>query len=199
MFWFGKLAFNVVRSVVSLAVLAGLVAAGYVVWQSRQSDNAPTDAIVVLGASQFNGKPSPVLANRLDRALSLYQDKVAPLVITVGGNQPGDQFTEAAAGQAYLVDHGVPAKDVIAVPYGSDTYNSLRAVSRQAKKRDLVSVTIVSDPAHVARAKLIAGHFGLEANVAPTQTGPGSEISVDYLLRETLGILDFEIVTRWTS
>lgn len=199
MFFLGGLIFKIARSVLSLAVFAVVAAAGLVFYESRQTELEPSDAVVVLGASQFNGRPSPVLANRLDRAQSLYSSKVATRIITVGGNQPGDKYTEAAAGKAYLVERGVSAEAVIAVPYGSDTFNSLRAVSRQAAKRGINRVTIVSDPAHVARAKLIAGHFGLDAAVAPTEQGPGSEMSFDYLLRETLGILNFEIVLRWTS
>lgn len=199
MFLLGGLLFKIARAVSSLAVIAVVAAAGFVVYQSRQTATAPTDAIVVLGASQFNGRPSPVLANRLEHAQSLYSSKLAAQIITVGGNQPGDKYTEAAAGKAYLAERGVPAEVIVAVPYGSDTFSSLRAVSRQAQKRGIKTVTIVSDAAHVARARLIAGHFGLDAAVAPTEQGPGSELTFDYVLRETLGILNFEIVTRWTN
>ena len=190
---------RLISSLVSLVLLAVFGAAGYVVYESRQQQLEPSDAVVVLGAAQFDGVPSPVLANRLDRALELVVvDKVAPLVITVGGKQQGDRFTEAGAGKRYLVESGLAADRVIAVTRGTDTVNSLRAVAKVARERALDTVTIVSDPAHVARVKLIAERLGLSANVAPTEDGPGSELSVDYLIRETGGILQFLAVAQWT-
>lgn len=199
MFFLGRFVFKVISSLISLAVLAVLAAGGFVLFQSKQSSSTPTDAIVVLGASQFNGTPSPVFANRLLAAAKLYKAKSAPRIMTVGANQPGDQYTEAGAGKTFLVRNGIPAKRVIAVPTGSDTVTSMSAIADRAADRQIHTITIVSDPAHVGRAKLIAEFFGLAAEVAPTKSGPGSELSVDYLVRETLGVLYFELVARWTN
>jgi len=96
MFFVIKLVMRAVSAVISTAVLALVALSGYVYYFSLADQRATTDAIVVLGAAQFNGTPSPVFANRLDHAAELYDGKVAPLVITVGSNQPGDRYTEAA-------------------------------------------------------------------------------------------------------
>src|SRR3954453_22671459 len=116
-----------------LLVLAGVahlaVTALRVVLVARDDDRDPSDAIVVLGASQRNGVPAPVLEARLRQARELYVEHVAPRIVTVGGGQPGDRTTEAQSGRKWLVEQGVPSKDVVAVPTGSDTYESLAAVS----------------------------------------------------------------------
>lgn len=189
---------RLLSSLVSLALLAVVGAAVFVIYESRQQQLTPTDAVVVLGAAQFDGEPSPVLANRLDHALQLVVvDKVAPVIITVGGKQPGDRFTEAGAGRRYLIASGIAPDRVVAITRGTDTLSSLRAVAKVARERAYDRVTLVSDPAHVARVKLIAERLGLKAYVAPTEEGPGSGLSVDYLIRETGGILQFLAVAQW--
>ena len=198
MFRLGRFVVRLVSSLISLILLAVVAAAGYVIYESRQQDDSPTQAIVVLGAAQFDGEPSPVLANRLDHALELATAEVAPLVLTVGGKRPGDRFTEASAGRNYLIDSGLLPDQVIAIPTGSDTFSSLEAVANYALKHDLHSLTIVSDPAHVARVKAIAERLGLYANVSPTASGPGSEVTPDYLVREVGGLLQFWLVRSWS-
>ena len=109
--------------------MAVVGSAGRIWWVARHDDRPTSDAIVVLGASQFNGRPSPVLEARLDHALDLYNGDVAPVVVTVGGSRPGDRYTEGNAGRRWLVDHGVCAADAVAVEKGADTLDSLRAVA----------------------------------------------------------------------
>lgn len=190
---------RLLSSLVSIILLAIIATAGYVVYQSKQQDTTTTDAIVVLGAAQYEGVPSPVLANRLDHALELAATGVAPIVITVGGKQPGDRFTEASAGREYLIDSGLLSDQVVAIPTGRDTLTSLQAVANYALKNNLHSVTVVSDPAHVARVKAIAERLGLYATISPTQSGPGSEVTPEYLIREVGGLLQFWLVGAWTS
>ena len=121
-------------------------AASRVIASSGDADSTPTDVIVVLGAAQFWGKPSPVLEARLARARELYRDGVAPRIVTVGGNQPGDRTTEAQVGKSWLVAAGVRASDVSVVPTGHDTLASLTAVAQLMAARGWDSATIVSDP-----------------------------------------------------
>jgi uncharacterized SAM-binding protein YcdF (DUF218 family) len=143
------------------------------VWSvARVNQDSPTDAIVVLGASQYNGTPTPVFAGRLDQVVNLYNKGVSPNVVTVGAKLPGDNYTEAEAGKSYLVDAGVPAKDITAVSVGHDTWESLRAVDNLAEKQGWESITIVSDPWHEFRSREMAEQLGLQANTSPTRTGP---------------------------
>lgn len=199
MFTLARMLLRLVSSLLSLILLVLLGTAGFVYYESKQQELLPSDAIVVLGAAQFNGTPSPVLANRLDHALDLFANDVAPLVITVGGKQPGDRYTEASAGRSYLIDGGLASNQVVALPTGSDTLTSLNAVTKYANKHELVRLTVVSDPAHVARVKILLQDAGFLVRVAPTETGPGAEMTPDYLIRETGGLLDYWLVRKWTA
>jgi len=132
------------------------------VWSTGRSDQArPVDAIVVLGAAQYDGRPSPQLAARLDQVGELWSQDLAPLVIVTGGNQPGDRFTEAEASANYLTDRGVPEGVIVLEDAGSSTY---------LDERDLESVLIVTDPYHALRSRLIAQELGLVAYVSPTES-----------------------------
>jgi uncharacterized SAM-binding protein YcdF (DUF218 family) len=157
-------------------------------WVARDDDRARTDAIVVLGASQYDGTPSPVLEARLEHALTLYQDGVAPTIITVGGKRPADRFTEAASGKAWLVDKGVKGSDVVAVGEGRDTWTSLVAVDQEMEAQGWTSAVIVTDPWHSFRSREMARHLGIEATTSPTRTGPVVQerfTEVRYVIRET--------------
>lgn len=197
MFFLLRTVRRAVSSVTSLLLLAALLLVGYVYYTAHQDQRTPTDAIVVLGASQFDGQPSPVFANRLDHALDLILRDVAPVIITVGGKQPGDRFTEASAGRNYLIDSGLLPHQVIAIPTGGDTLESLTAVAVLLKKKEWTHITVVSDPAHIARIKIIAGNLGFASESSPTTVGPGSEITPDYIVREVGGILHFLVLDRW--
>lgn len=189
--------------VMLLGVLAAVAIPLYAGWRvmssSSTNDKAATDAIVVLGAAQYNGEPSPVLKSRLNHAKALYGQQVAPRIVTVGGNQPGDLYTEASAGVKFLVERGVPAADISAVSQGHDTQESLEAVAKMAKREGWRSVTLVSDPAHMARVEAIAAHLGFETHLSPTRNGDGTNLTSTYLARETAGLLAFEVVQRWNT
>ncbi|MCH9816958.1 MAG: YdcF family protein [Actinomycetia bacterium] len=183
-------------------LLAGILAAvllvgGNVVASARAYDTSPADAIVVLGAAQYWGDPSPVLANRLDHAADLYRQGVAPTIITVGGGMPGDKTTEAQAGVEYLVAQGMPREDLVAIGSGSDTIQSLEAVSKQAADQGWDSLMVVSDRAHVARSSAIAEGLGFETVVSGPASGDGSTLSFERVGRETLGLLRFYLWDRW--
>ena len=179
-------------------VLLPLVGATVVVVTARTDDRTPTDAVVVLGAAQFWGRPSPVLEARLQHAADLYAADVAPRIITVGGNQPGDITTEAQAGRDWLVGSGVPRTSITPVPTGSDTLTSLTAVAKKMAAKGWTSATVVTDPAHEARSLAMARALGIDAHGSPTQDGPGSSLTLDYVARETAGLLWFWAVERWS-
>ncbi len=136
----------------------------------RDTEPDPAEAIVVLGAAQYDGRPSPQLAARLDHALDLWNDGIAPVVVVTGGNQPGDRFTEAEASANYLVDHGVPDTAIMREDQGSTTYESLDAAAQQLSAAGLDEVVLVTDPYHSLRSRLIAEEVGLDASLSPTPT-----------------------------
>ncbi|MCB9379405.1 MAG: YdcF family protein [Acidimicrobiaceae bacterium] len=136
------------------------------------SDQArPVDAIVVMGAAQYDGRPSAQLAARLDHVVDLWDRGLAPMVVTTGGNRPGDRFTEAQASAAYLVEQGVPESAIVEVG-GATSFGSLELVRDQIRIRGLQSILLVSDPYHSLRIRLSAQELGLTAYVSPTRTSP---------------------------
>lgn len=189
------------RLVVGALVLATVIVGGtaFRVWQvARVDDRTPGEAVVVLGAAQYDGEPSSIFSWRLRHAQVLYESGVAPRIVTTGGGQTGDAYTEAEAGRAYLIDRGVPAEDVIAVDEGSDTLGSLRAVAERAQADGWNSVLLVSDPWHSLRARVMAREEGLEAWTSPTRSGPvvqTRETQARYILRETAALLFYRLTS----
>ena len=154
---------------------AALLYAGLLAWvwrASRQDQRHPADAIVVLGAAQYNGHPSPVLRARLEHAMELFQARLAPRVVVTGGIGLGDAVSEASVGHRYLVAHGVPDSTVVERPEGHDTEASMIAVSDWARSKSLESVLLVSDPFHMARLKLEASSHHLVPYTSPTPSSP---------------------------
>lgn len=167
------------------------------VWQvARINDYTPADAIVVLGAAQYSGTPSSVFEARLDQAYDLFEAGVAPRVITVGGKQEGDLYTEAASGKIYLEGRGIPGEAILAVETGSDTLRSVEAVSDVMTERGWSSVALVSDPWHSLRTRTMARDDGLRAWTAPTRTGPAvytRESQAHGIFRETFALLWYQL------
>jgi uncharacterized SAM-binding protein YcdF (DUF218 family) len=151
------------------AVVVYLGISLYQVWSTgRSAYTGPVDAIVVMGAAQYDGEPSPQLAARLDHAVELWPQGRAGLVVVTGGKQPGDRFTEAEASAAYLREHGVPDSAIVLEDQGTSSYESLQGVAGLLRERGLDEVLIVTDPYHAQRSRLIAGEVGLDAHVSPT-------------------------------
>ena len=191
--WFRRLVAVVV--VLVLLVVGGTATSIW--WVARQDDRPRSDAIVVLGASQFDGRPSSVLEARLEHAKRLYDAGVAPRVITVGGGAPGDRTTEGAAGARYLESRGV--EDVVAVPEGRDTLQSLRAVDRLFDDRGWTTAVVVTDPWHSLRSRTMARDLGIEAETSPTRSGPSVRTrgtQARYIARETAAYLYYRILGR---
>jgi len=166
---------------------------GFRVWQvARLDDRDPADVVVVLGAAQYDGKPSKILEARLNHAKSLFEGGVAGHIVTGGGRRVGDNYTEADAGARWLTAHGVPADRVIEVDQGSDTLGTLRAVADAVKARGWHSAVLVSDPWHSLRARIMADDAGLDAWTSPTHSGPivqTRQTQFHYIVRETGALL----------
>lgn len=143
-----------------------------VVAASRHDGARRADAIVVFGAAQYNGRPSPVLAARLDHALTLYRRRLAPTVVVTGGRRPGDRYTEATAAADYLLARRVPDHDILREVQGRNSWESLAAAAHELRRRHLTTVVMVSDPFHAARIEAMAEELGLDATVSPTRTSP---------------------------
>lgn len=190
-----------------LAVLVAYFGANFVqVWMVGRSDQArAVDAIVVLGAAQYDGRPSPQLAARLDHAADLHTLGIAPIIVVTGGNQPGDRFTEAEASADYLVDRGVSPDAIIAEDQGRTTWESLSGVAELLDQRGLDRVILVTDPYHSLRSRLIAEDAGLTAYVSPTRSSPvkGADALIRQL-KEAVGVsigrvIGFERLARLTD
>ncbi len=192
----GRVVAVVVVVVALLVAGVATLAASRVVLSARADDADPTDVIVVLGAAQFWGRPSPVLEARLAHARDLFQGQVAPEIVTVGGKQQGDLTTEGAAGREWLTRQGVPSDAVTAVPTGTDTLSSLTAVARLMQRQGWTSATIVTDPAHQARSLAMARALGIDAHGSPTRAGAGSSLTADCVARETAGLMYFWVAER---
>lgn len=193
--WWAWVVRVVVGSLVMGVLVVGLTAFG--VWTvARQDDRRPVDAIIVLGAAQYDGDPSSIFAARLRQARELYAEGLAPRIVTTGGRQPGDEYTEAEAGKNFLVERGVPADAITAVAEGSDTLGSLQAVAARARQDGWRSALLVSDPWHSLRARTMARDVGLDAWVSPTRSGPAvqtRETQLRYIVRETGGLLFYRL------
>ncbi len=142
------------------------------VWlTSRRYDPVGAQAIVVMGSAQYDGVPSPDLRARLDEALLLFQKGDAHLIVCTGSKEPGDAYTEAEAGRAYLVSKGVPATDILEAG-GRDTWTNLALAASLLRPRGDTDVLIVTDPFHEDRSMAVATDVGLTPHPAPTQTSP---------------------------
>jgi uncharacterized SAM-binding protein YcdF (DUF218 family) len=180
-----------------LALVLFVVSTALAIWWTARQDSRPvSDAIVVLGSAQYNGVPSSIFEARLEHALSLYEDGVAPVVVTVGGKKAGDQFTEAEAGRDYLHDAGIPSDALLAVPGGVDTLESMRLVGDTFADRGWTTAVLVTDPWHAMRAERMAEDAGLEASSSPTRQGPAVQTRTTqfkYILRETAAYLLYRV------
>lgn len=189
----------VTRIVLGVLLVAVLVVGGtaFRVWQvARTDDRGAADIVVVLGAAQYDGRPSDVLQARLDHVVRLYEQGVAPTVVTVGGRQAGDAYTEAEASRRYLVGAGVPADAIVAVDTGSDTLTSVQAVAAEAARHSWTTAIVVSDPWHSLRARTMMRDAGLDTSASPTRSGPivqTRQTQARYILRETAGMLYYRL------
>lgn len=193
--WVGR----VVVAVLVLVVLYVGVTFGQVLWTSRQDQAGPASAIVVMGAAQYDGRPSPVLQARLDHAVELWRAGYADTIVVTGGKQTGDRVTQGFAGYQYLKAQGVPEDHIKVEVEGTNSYQELSAsaliVENASGSND---VLIVTDPYHSFRAQQIADEVGLDASVSPADV----DGSVQSLARETVAVslgrlVGFRRLSNW--
>jgi uncharacterized SAM-binding protein YcdF (DUF218 family) len=163
-----------------LALAVVFAAVGWVVWVDQQiryfadrNEARPSDAIAVFGAAEYDGRPSPVLRARLDHALSLYQEKLAPLVITLGGGDPADRHSEGGVGHDYLMGHGVPDAAIIAETESSNTEESAKRLAVIARTNGLKRIVVVSDGTHLFRVHALCSALGLDVYTSPRPEARG--------------------------
>ena len=188
-----KRAVKTFRRILTVAMLVlfalWLISATAVLIWSARDEAQPAQAIVVLGAAQYAGKPSPVLRARLDHALELWNRHLASLLILTGGTGSGDTTSEAAVGRTYARRHGVPDSAILEENEGRTTSESMRAVAGMLEVRGLQSALLVSDPFHMLRLRILARRFGFTPYTSPTQTSPISpnrEERWKYIFSESL-------------
>jgi uncharacterized SAM-binding protein YcdF (DUF218 family) len=155
--------------------------------QEGRDEARKADAIMVLGAAQFDGKPSPVLEARLSHAFELWKEGLAPIIVVTGGKQPGDRFTEASSGAEYLISRGVPDAAIRREVQGKTSWESIAASARFLKAEGRTNVLLVSDPYHSLRIKGIAAEVGLTPYSSPTRTSPEGSVS-SHEIKETFGV-----------
>jgi len=189
-------------ALVALGVFGLLLAAGVSVWRAAHRDEARRESrvqvIAVLGAAEYNGRPSATFQGRLRHAETLFERGFAPKIIVLGGNKPGDRTTEAAAGRQWLLDQGVPETDVVAVPQGSNTLESIRAAATFMREGGLKSVILVSDPWHNLRIRRMARDLGLNAYVSATWHSAARShwTRLSGYTRETFAYLYYRVLGR---
>jgi uncharacterized SAM-binding protein YcdF (DUF218 family) len=190
---------------ITAAIVAVVVAyplwIGIQVWQQSRSDEVHTaDAIVVLGAAQYNGEPSPVFKARLDHAAYLYGEDLSPTIIVTGGKQPGDTFTEAEAGENYLAAQGISRDAILGETEGKTTFESLQAVTAIADDHGIDSLLLVSDPMHSERVKRMAHDLGFHESwvswAGYTALDRSRLTKAKELVREVASIMVYELMDR---
>lgn len=167
------------RRILSLLVISAFVAG--ILWiahvdleiryYARHDQARYAGAIAVFGAAQYNGRPSPVLRDRLKHALALYRQGLAPLIITLGGKEPGDTYSEGGVGRSYLIAHGVPEAHIIAETHSHDTEQSVANLSVIARKNQIHTIDVVSDGTHLFRIHEICKAYGLRVYTSPRPLG----------------------------
>ena len=181
---------------ISGALVLYLAITFFQVWQASRDDDARrVQAIVVFGAAQYNGDPSPVLKARLDHAADLYEEGFADTVVVTGGSRPGDRVSEATASARYLEKRGVPESAILREVQGRNSWQSLAAAAHFLRDRDITKVLLVSDPFHAARIDAMADELDLDAYVSPTRTSPiGGATELRHLGRETVVVAAGRVV-----
>ncbi len=197
------LLFRIFRRLFTFLVLLLVVIPGYFfysIWnEGHKARPLKSDAIVILGAAQFNGVASDILQARIDRANQAYRAGLAPRIITVGANAKGDNYTEASTSRLSLIQSRIAKSALTSIPIGRDTLSSTIAYVSYLKSHSLSSIIIVTDPYHCYRAEAEAKDLGIKASCAATTTGPASlqEAGWRYIVRETGAYLAYKTVGQF--
>ncbi|HJU64852.1 MAG TPA: YdcF family protein [Gemmatimonadaceae bacterium] len=179
---------RILKGLLALALIGWLIVVPRIITVGRRDGARPAAAIVVLGAAQYEGRPSPVLRARLDHALELWRRDLAPRLILTGGRGEGDTTSEAAVGRRYMINRGVPGRAIRVEDRGKTTSQSLHSVAKMMDEYSANSVILVSDPFHMFRLSILAKRLGLEPYTSPTRTSPigNSSQQWKYVLSESV-------------
>ena len=186
------------RAIAGLLVLCSLLVLGYLVYVARQIakesalvEDHPADVIIVLGAAEYRGRPSPVLRARLNHALILYLKGLAPYILTTGGAGGDPTYTEGEVGRAYLSEHGVPSEHVLVEPEGTTTAQSLDAAAEIMRRMGMSSCIVVSDGYHIYRSKRLLEAQHIKVYGSPRPGGAPSSVMARRWLyfRQAIGYL----------
>ena len=183
-----------------MLLVAWMASAAAVVDRARRDEARPADAIIVLGAAQYAGRPSPVLRARLDHAIGLWKQGLAPMLVLTGGTGAGDTTSEAVVGKRYAVRQGIPEAAIEMETEGRTTIESLQAVAALGELDEHPSVILVSDPFHMLRLSILARRLGMVPLTSPTRTSPISENRsqvVRYILSESVKA-PLAFIMEWT-
>ena len=195
--------FKIIRRIFLFVLLLAIIIPSYValnIWSTaHHAVPAKSDLIVILGAAQDNGVPTPILEHRIDQAIIAFRADFAPLILTVGAGQKGDNFTEASASYTALRNAGIKRNKLVALPVGQDTLSSTVAYVGYMKLHHLSSVLITTDPYHCYRAVAEAQDLGVSARCNPVDSGPGSlkATGIKYIVRETGAYLAYKTVGQF--
>src|SRR5215207_7926403 len=191
---------RIVLQLLVAALLASVALIGYAAYrinaQGERDERQPADAIVVLGAAQFSGRPGGVFAARLDHAVQLWKGGLAPFLVVTGGKLPGDVTTEAAAARQWAIDHGVPAEAILGEDRGRTTLESIEAVGAMFREREFHSGLFVSDETHMLRVLRMASDQGIQAFGSPTRSSPSDRDATrrqKALLHELAGLAAYYV------
>ncbi|MFI5232307.1 MAG: YdcF family protein [Gemmatimonadales bacterium] len=163
----------ILGAVAGLAILWLASMAAVLTW-ALEDDARKADAIVVMGAAQYKGKPSPVLRMRLDHALALWQRGLASRLVLTGGIGEGDTVSEAEVSRAYVMAHGVPDSAILLENDGRTSAQSLRAAADLLHEQELRTAIVVSDPFHMLRLEILGRRYGIDPYTSPALPGPGA-------------------------
>lgn len=193
-----KLLRKIIGVIVLIAIVVPLFTFGRTWIAAHNSAIQKSDVIVVLGAAQYNGRPSSTLRARLVEAERIFSLGYAPMIFTVGAGAPGDRTTEAASSKAWLISTGVAVSAVVAIPKGRDTLVSTQSYIAEMRRRGFHSVIIVTDPYHCLRAVTMAKDLGAKSSCSPVRSGSNSLAHADlhYLIRETGAYLAYVTLGR---
>ncbi len=178
---------------VAIALCLPIGAAVQIVLAAQLDDHTPTQAMIVLDPVRNWGSASPVIRERALHAAELYREGVAPVILLPGTTH------SAQRAAAVLIAQGIPADDIVAVPTGADMVGSLRAMAEVLRGMGWSTATIVTDPAQAARVQATSGGLGIDAHVSPTDAGAGTSLTSEYVGRETVALLRYYLLTRWTQ
>jgi uncharacterized SAM-binding protein YcdF (DUF218 family) len=186
--------FRLARRLISFVVLAAVIYLGVTFVQvflaSRRDEARPAEAIVVFGAAQYNGRPSPVLRARLDHAAELYDRDIASTIVVTGGKQPADEVNEATASYRYLHEkYGLADEAVLREVSSTNSWQQMASAANILRKRGKEKVILVTDPFHAARVQAMAEELGLDSHVSPTRTSPIHGVEeLKHFGRETVAV-----------